>query len=266
MYSATPCADLARLSHRGRGLTQLLHLIRPDPEALQNMRAEGIDQRDIGGIVPPCHDNSADAGSVVAGVECVPLAIEPDFDPGAEIHRVDDGDADVAEMAVDIAGRDVEAAAEGQRQMGEVAADADTFLIGLKGGAGGAGLQIVKLDMVMDEIADGLHAAPAGDIIAEQVPGNLAQAVGFAVAAAVQKGQAGVGQRGDGDFPRGEICLFGQAAIFDCGIAPNGQVALRGDHAAAAVAEEVEIGGGWNWRIGECGFGHPDISGAVFMD
>ena len=41
------------------------------------------------------------------------MTLQENFDPGAEIHRVDDGHADVAEMAVDIARGDVEAATEG---------------------------------------------------------------------------------------------------------------------------------------------------------
>ena len=34
------------------------------------------------------------------------------LDPGAEIHRIDDGHADVAKMAVDVTSRDVEASAK----------------------------------------------------------------------------------------------------------------------------------------------------------
>ena len=69
--------------------------------------------RNIRRVATSRDDNPADAWDVVARIEGAPLALEEHFDPGAEIHRVDDGHADVAEMAVDIARGDVEAAAEG---------------------------------------------------------------------------------------------------------------------------------------------------------
>ena len=43
--------------------------------------------------------------------------------PGAEIHRIDDGHANVAEMTVDVASRNVEASAKRHGEMGEIAAD-----------------------------------------------------------------------------------------------------------------------------------------------
>ena len=62
---------------------------------------------------PRADDDSSDPRNIIARIEGVPLTLQENFDPGAEIHRVDDGHADVAEMAVDIARGDVEAATEG---------------------------------------------------------------------------------------------------------------------------------------------------------
>ena len=47
------------------------------------------------------------------------------------------------------------------REMGEIAANADPLLIGFIGGAGGAGILIAERQMVADEIADRLNPAPA---------------------------------------------------------------------------------------------------------
>jgi len=80
----------------------------------------------------------------------------------AEIHRVHDGHANVAEMAIDVASRNVEAAAKRDREMGEVSTHSDTFIEGFKRRSGRSRLQIVKLDVPMHEIANRLHAPPAG--------------------------------------------------------------------------------------------------------
>ena len=68
------------------------------------------------------------ARHVVAWIESAPGAVEIDFDPGAEIHGIDHRHAEVAEMAVDVARGYVEAATEGDREMGEVAADPDALV------------------------------------------------------------------------------------------------------------------------------------------
>src|ERR1700733_12204005 len=145
------------------------------------MRSERSYERNIGRVTTARDDDSADPRNVVARIEGVPLSFQENFDPGAEIHRVDDGHADIAEMAIDVARGDVEAATEGQREMGEVAADADAFVEGLERRPGRARLQIVELDVLMHEIADRLHTAPSRHDRAEHVPGHLAQSVGIAI-------------------------------------------------------------------------------------
>ena len=57
--------------------------------------------------------------------------------------------------------RDIHAATEGDRQMGEIAADADALLIGFKSGAGRASVFVAEGQMTADEIADRLNPAPA---------------------------------------------------------------------------------------------------------
>ena len=70
---------------------------------------------------------AAFVGLVVAGVENVPRVVERHFGPRGESHRaVRWWHVDVAEVASAVAGRNVEAAAECDGQVGEVAADANS--------------------------------------------------------------------------------------------------------------------------------------------
>ena len=126
------------------------------------MRTERSYERNIGRVASARDDDSADARDIVARIKRVPLTIQENFDPGAEIHGVDDGHADVAEMAVDVARGNVEAATEGQREMSEVAADANALVERLERGPGRARLLIVELYVLMHEIADRLRSRRDG--------------------------------------------------------------------------------------------------------
>lgn len=105
-----------------------------------------------------------------ARIECVPFAFQEDVDPGTEIHRVNDRNADVPEIAVDIAGGNIEAAAERDGKVREVATDADALMIDLEGRPRRAGLHVVEVDVVVDEVADRLHAAPSRSKSAKDIP------------------------------------------------------------------------------------------------
>ena len=137
------------------------YFVGPHPEGFKDMRPERVYERNICRVPAPCDDNPPNPRHVVARIERLPLPVEEHFDPGAEVHGVDDGHANVAEVAVDVARRDVKAAAQRQRQMRIVAADANTFLKGLVGGSRRACLQIVEANVVVHKIANGLNAAPA---------------------------------------------------------------------------------------------------------
>jgi hypothetical protein len=96
------------------------------------MGSERVDERDVRRVTASRDDDPSDPRHIVARIERPPRPGEEDFDPGAEIHRVDDRHADVAKMSVYVTSRNVEAAAKRHREMREIAADADTFLEGLK--------------------------------------------------------------------------------------------------------------------------------------
>ena len=129
------------------------------------------------------------------------LPPEKRLEPGVEIHRRRvRRHADVAEISVAVARRNVHAAAERDRKMREIAAYADAFGVGFIGGARRTGALIAERDVAIDEIADRLHPRPARRRMAEMVPGDLAEFVGFDVAAADEIEQRVVRQIRHRDF------------------------------------------------------------------
>ena len=74
-------------------------------------------------------DHPAGTGYVVAGVKGPPAVLEVGLEPSTEVHGpVGSGDAHIGQVAEDIAGRDIEAPAQGKPEVGEVAADAGAAL------------------------------------------------------------------------------------------------------------------------------------------
>ena len=88
----------------------------------------------IGGVAAGRHEDPADAGLVVAGIECPPAVVEVDFKPRAEIHGPTRRHADVAEVACRVAGGNVQRAAEGDGKMLKVAAHAHALGKDVQGG------------------------------------------------------------------------------------------------------------------------------------
>ena len=157
---------------------------------LRTRGSERVDKRDIRRVPASRDDDPAYPRNIVARIECPPRPGEEHLYPGAEIHRINNGHANVAEMAVDVTSRNVEASAKRHGEMGEIAADFDPLVEGFKRGSGRSRLHIVKLDMPMHKIANRLHATPAGGGLPEHVPRRLAQLVGLAISTSHQIKQA----------------------------------------------------------------------------
>ena len=126
----------------------------------------------------------ADARRVVARVEGVPAAVEVGLEPGREVHRLGGRRRlDVRDVAEHVAGGDVQRPAEGDRQVGEVAAHALAGPVGV----GGRGPRVRRAghpgQVAVDEVDDRLHPRPAGRQVAEALPGLVAELVGQAEAA-----------------------------------------------------------------------------------
>src|SRR5205814_6621045 len=115
------------------------NLVRDDEEFLEDAAAEIGRQGDIGGVAAAGHDDTADAGNVVPGVESVPASAQKNFVPAAEIHRQDERNANVAHVPGDVTRWNVQTAAEGDGEMAEVTANAARVIVNVKGGLGGVG-------------------------------------------------------------------------------------------------------------------------------
>src|SRR6185295_5100923 len=145
-----------------RALSCLVHLIRPYLKAHQRVGAEGVGDGNVGGVAAAGDQDAADAGHVVARVERIPASAEIGLEPAGKIHRtIGRRHADVAEIAGAVTGWNVHAAAQGDGEVGVVAADALALLVGLPRRPGGSGMLVAELNAVMNEITDRLDAPPA---------------------------------------------------------------------------------------------------------
>ncbi len=104
--------------------------------------------------------------------------------------------------------------------MGEIAADAHLFLMGIPRRAIGTGELVSEPDPVVNIVHDGLHAAPAEIGLAEQRPRHVGEPLGVAIAAAQQEDEYFIRQLVHGMLPRAEAYRIRKAPVF------NDEVAL----------------------------------------
>lgn len=125
--------------------------------------------------------------------------------------------------------------------MGKVAADA--LLLGhcLRCGTRCPRLHVVEADMSVHEIADRLHAGPTGVRGLEQAPRLLRQKVGIAIPASLQKHEGLERQILNRVLPRAGHGGIRLARVAEDAIRRQAEVALRGHHPRAPVAEPVAV-------------------------
>ena len=122
--------------------------------------------------------------------------------------------------------------------MGKVAADANAFAKGLKGGAIGTSLQIVEPEMAVDEIANGFYTGPSTRRVAEGSPSKIKQlAVDFTIPARQHEKKCL-----DGDLSHVVLRRVGYVGVQFAGITNDCIVektndSCRGVDAAAMVTE-----------------------------
>ena len=140
--------------------------------------------------------------------------------------------------------------------MHEVPANAYFFSISLQGGPISAGLKIVELQMLMDEIANGLHAAPAFLRRSKQVPCDFRElAIHFAVAAGKEKSKDGCRQLVHAQLAGGEIHRVSLSVILNDRVICEADGAGRKICAAAEVAKRIEERGKRDIRTNPEAFG-----------
>lgn len=222
----------------------LFYFIRPDGEFAEFGDAEGCGQGYVYGVAAVGHEDSAYSSGVVSGVAGPPLAAEVDFEPGAEIAWGGGRDADFAEVAGGVTGGDIHAAAEGDGEMGEVAADALALAVDVGCGEGGTGEVVAEGDVGMDPLADGFDAGETFGRAGEEFPGGFVKEIDFAVAACEEELENFGGEFIDGMLAGAGIDGVEEAGVVDCGVIAEAQGAGLGDDSAAGVAEDVGVGGG----------------------
>src|SRR5664279_4006190 len=224
--------------------------VRPNLEARQRARAECGADRDVASIAAPGNEHPADARRVVAGVKSVPAAVEEGLEPGREIHRpIGRWLADVTEVAGAVASRNIHAPAEGNGEMGIVAADTDLLVQSLHCRARLGGVLIPEADMAMNIVADRLNAAPSGGRLPEEIPRRLGQTVGFAIATAQQKLQRLRRQIRHEKLSRLRNDRIRGAGIVDQRVDGHARATAWRDDAGTLVAEGVPIGRRRNGRV-----------------
>src|ERR1700680_1589325 len=88
------------------------HFVGPYLKTQQGVGTEGVADRHIRRIAPPCDQHSADTRHVVSSIEGVPVTVDIGLEPGGEIHgTIGWRHADVAEVPGAVASRNVHAAA-----------------------------------------------------------------------------------------------------------------------------------------------------------
>ena len=189
-------------------------------------------------------------------------AAQIDLEPAGEIHRrIHRRYADIAQIAGAVARRDIHAAAERDRQMGEVPTHAGALLIGFPGGLGRTRVLVAEGEVVVDEVADRLHASPSGRRCREQAPGDLRQSVRLAITAAEQVQQRLFRQVLHRVLRRVGPDRIGVAGVVDDGMAGKADLPGRRDDPADPIAEQIVIARDRNRWNGDKVVRHHQIGG-----
>ena len=147
-----------------------------------------------------------------------------------------------------------------------VAANARPFVESLHGATGGAGILVVEGNMVMNVIADCLHARVPWSRAAEELPSRLRKQIGLAIAAAQQEHEGFFGQILHGVLPSGGHNLIWLAAISDYAVGRQAEAARRREDAMAPVSEGVAIADDRNGWLGGEAIGDDHVGRARIVD
>ena len=125
------------------------------------MFAKGNRQWDIAGVTTASNNGAPDPSAVVARIKRKPATAEVNLHPGAKVHRIRRrGNANIAEIAGDIASRNVQTATKRDRQVRKIPTHTDALAKGLQRRAIRSRLLIVELDMLMNEVSHPVCVGP----------------------------------------------------------------------------------------------------------
>jgi hypothetical protein len=187
----------AKLQHYPSGLTDIgcvrgatwINLFGDNAKIFEKMLPEHHGDRNVARVASTSDQDAPNPAAVMPRIEGMPVSAKIGFEPGAEIHWIGiSRDANITQVARGVACGDIHAAAQGNRKMGKIAADANPLAKTIERGAIGASFQIIEAEMAMDEVANGLHLSPSSGNGAEGLPGEVHQlAVDFTVTARQDK-------------------------------------------------------------------------------
>jgi histidinol-phosphate/aromatic aminotransferase/cobyric acid decarboxylase-like protein len=145
-------------------------------EFLELVLAEGHRDRDITGIPASTNNDSSNPALIVSGIKRIPAFAEKDLEPGAEIHRIRKWrNADVPQIAGDVACRDVETTTKRDGQVSKIATDSDSLPEGFQCGSVRSSLQIIEFQVLVNKVTDSLNPGPAQRRPAKCLPGEIQQ-------------------------------------------------------------------------------------------
>jgi len=189
--------SLPKLLHYPSGLTDIdrvrgatrINLFGDNAKFFEKMLPEHHRDRNIASVASTSDQDAANAAPVMPRIEGMPVSAQIGFEPGAEIHWIGiGGDANITQIARGVARGDIHAAAQGNREMCKIAADANPLAKTVERRAIGASFQVIEAEMAMDEVANRLYPCPSSGSGAEGLPGEVKQlAVVFTVTARQEK-------------------------------------------------------------------------------
>ena len=179
-----------------------------------------------------------------------PTVAQVDLVPGTEVARAAVGHADIAKVASDITGRNVERPGECDGQMLEVAAHAYPFGKDVERRFGWPGSQVVELNMIVYPITDSNGSLPSLWSRSEELAGDGRHPVDFAIAAVQQKLQNFVRQVLDGVLKRIRSIDYPIFLIPDQTAPCESKRSCRSAESHAAIAKAIRIDAAINLSFG----------------
>ena len=171
------------------GLSRKCQFVREDLEIRKLARSKRSDNGNIGGVAPTGHQNAPDTRRIVPSIEGVP-APKIHLKPGTKIHWIGfRRHTNVSEVTSAVARRHIHAAAERNRDVREVSADAPTFGMRLPRRLGRARVLVSEREVVVDVISNCLDQWPSLSHISKLGPSQFDKEIRLAISTAEQINQ-----------------------------------------------------------------------------
>src|SRR5713101_9647045 len=169
----SPSMPPASSPTRSQSPSGRLYFVGPDRHRSKFSRPERRDHRHIERVAASSNQHPTDSPRVLAGIECPPAVAQPDLHPGGEIHRLRyRRNVDVGQVAEHVASGDAHRSAEGYREVREISTDSGAIVEDVEGGRQRVARAVLELEVVVDPVAERLHARPDWLGLAEELPGR----------------------------------------------------------------------------------------------